>query len=188
MKKKLVTGLILIATTFLVSGFVKPPGTYTIDAEKNAITHNNKGINALEDKNYYEAIQEFSLAILLNPNTQATSVYYNNLGETYMKMGYYREAQGCFEKAIKQYNLDFLYYQNLVKSFKCQKTIRSKIKLYQSKNDKNPINNLMLGLLYVNNGEVRRGIIKLDEFCMSEPDLLITDAVRHYIKNLLPKN
>lgn len=188
MNKKLATVFLLFATTCFTSGFVKPPGTYTIDAEKNAITHNNKGINAVEDKNYYEAIQEFSLAILLNPKTQATSVYYNNLGETYMKLGYYREAQGCFEKALQQYNLDFLYYQNLVKSIKAQHCIPAKIKYYQSKSDKNPLSMIIVGLLYVNSGDVKRGIIKLDEFCMSEPDLLITDAVRNYIKSILPKN
>lgn len=187
MIKKLSTVFILFVITFIISGYTKPD-VYKIDAEKNAVIHNNLGLNAVCEQNYYEAVQEFSLAILLNPKTQATAVYYNNLGETYLKLGYFRDAQGCFEKSIKQYNLNFLYYQNLVKSFKAQKIIKSKIKVYESMNDKNPFNMIILGLLYVENGDVRRGIIKLDEFCMKEPDLLITGAVRNYIQEIVPND
>lgn len=187
MMKKSFTISILLIISFIVSGYNRPD-VYKIDAEKNAVMHNNLGLEAVSEQNYYEAIQEFSLAILLNPKTQATAVYYNNLGETYMKLGCFREAQGCFEKSIKQYHLNFLYYQNLVKSFKAQKTTGTKIKTYEILSDKNPLNMVILGLLYVENGDVRRGIIKLDEFCMREPDLLITGAVRNYIKENIPKD
>lgn len=187
MMKKLFTVLILFAMSFTASGYTRPD-VYKIDAEKNAVMHNNLGLEAVSEQNYYEAIQEFSLAILLNPKTQATAVYYNNLGETYMKVGCFREAQGCFEKSIKQYNLNFLYYQNLVKSFKAQKTIGTKIKTYEAQSEKNPLNMIILGLLYVESGDTRRGIIKLDEFCMREPDLLITGAVRSYLKEIIPKD
>ena len=187
MMKKTFTVFILLLMTFIASGYVRPD-VYKIDAEKNAITHNNLGLRAVSDQNYYEAIQEFSLAILLNPGTQATAVYYNNLGETYMKLGYFRDAQGCFEKSIKQYNLNFLYYQNLVKSFKAQKIIGTKIKFYQCKSSKDPMKMVILGLLYVANGDIRRGITKLDEFCMTEPDLLITNAISNYLKEIVPKD
>ena len=43
----------------------------------------------------------------------------------------------------------------------------------------------MLGLLYIEKGEINKGIIKLDEFCMQEPDLLITGAIKNYIKELV---
>lgn len=187
MIKKLFIAFILFVITFITSGYTRPD-VYKIDAEKNAVMHNNLGLEAVSEQNYYEAIQEFSLAILLNPGTQATAVYYNNLGETYMKLGYFRDAQGCFEKSIKQYNLNFLYYQNLVKSFKAQKIINTKIKTYEARGEKNPLNMIILGLLYVESGDIRRGIIKLDEFCMREPDLLITGAVRNYLKEIIPKD
>ena len=173
--------------SIITSGYIKPD-VYKIDAEKNAITHNNLGLRDVSEGDYYNAIQEFCIAISLNPKTQATAVYYNNLGETYMKVGYYKEAQKCFENAIAQYNLNFLYYQNLVKSFKSQKIIKSKIKTYQAKGEKNPLVMVMLGLLYVENGDKRSGIIKLDEFCMREPDLLITGAVKSYIEEILSKD
>ena len=94
--KKTVTLLILLVTTFFASGFVNPD-TYKIDAEKNAVIHNNLGLKAVSERYYYRAIQEFTLAIALNPKTQATAVYYNNLGETYLKIGYPKDAQRCFE-------------------------------------------------------------------------------------------
>lgn len=179
--------IILMFITIISSGYVRPD-VYKIDAEKNAVLHNNLGLNALCDKNYLEAIQEFSLAIGLNPNTQATAVYYNNLGETYLKLGYPKEAQKCFEESIKINCLSLLYYQNLVASFKTQNLVTKKIKVYEAKNSKNSLNMVVLGLLYAANGDVRKGIIKLDEFCMKEPDLLITPSVRDYIKTIIPKD
>lgn len=187
MRKNLATVLILFVMSFITSGYMKP-NVYQIDAGKNAIMHNSLGLKFVSEQNYYDAIQEFSLAIALNPKTQATAVYYNNLGETYMKIGYFKEAQRCFETSIAQYNLNFLYYQNLVQSFKAQKIVKTKIKVYEAKNDKNTLNMIVLGLLYVANGDVRSGIIKLDEFCMREPDLLITGAVRNYLSGIIPKD
>ena len=87
MKKFLIT-ILLAAVSLPV--FTKPGTivTYTIDPEKNAYDHNNKGIMYLEEKCYYAAIQEFKIAISLNPKTQATAVYFNNLGKTYLIIGY----------------------------------------------------------------------------------------------------
>lgn len=178
--------LVLLVATLVVCGYTRP-NVYTIDAAKNAVIHNNLGLRAVCDEDYYSAVQEFLLAIALNPKTQATAVYYNNLGEAYMKIGYFQDAQSCFENSIKQYNLNFLYYQNLVKSFKAQKIIKTKIKLYESKGEKNSLNMVLLGLLYIENDDIRRGIIKLDEFCMKEPDLLITSGVRNYLNEIVPK-
>lgn len=183
--KSLMLILALFLTTLTVSAYQKPD-VYVIDAERNAVSHNNRGLEAMDDENYFEAVQEFSLAILLNPKTQATATYYNNLGQAYMKLGCYKDAQGCFEKAIKQYSLSFLYYQNLVQSFKAQKIMKQKTAEYEQKSEKSSLSRIILGLLYVENGDVRRGIIKLDEFCMKEPSLLITPAVRSYIESIVP--
>lgn len=184
MMKKVFSILSLFLMMFITVGYQKPD-VYVIDAERNAVSHNNKGLEAMDDENFFEAVQEFSLAILLNPKTQATSTYYNNLGQAYMKLGCYKDAQGCFEKSIKQYSLNFLYYQNLVQSFKSQKILKQKIAEYEKKSEKNSLSMIILGLLYVESGDVRRGIIKLDEFCMKEPSLLITPAVRSYIDSLV---
>ena len=84
------------------SGYRKPY-KYTIDAGKDAFYHNNVGLNYLKDRIYYAAIQEFKIAIQLSPNTQATAIFKNNLGETYNFIGYPDMARVCFEDAIKLY-------------------------------------------------------------------------------------
>lgn len=180
--KKILT-IFLLATFGLISSAYTRPDVYKIDAGKNAYLHNNMGLRYVDEKWYPAAIQEFKIAISLNPNTQATAVYYNNLGDTYMKMGLYKYAQDCYQRAITQYNLNFLYYQNLAKCFKAQKALDFQIKQYAK--GKKSLDMVMLGLLYVEKGEISRGLVKLDEFCMKEPDLLITGAVRNYIKELV---
>ena len=94
-------------------------------------------------------------------------------------------AQQPYEDAIKQYSLNLLYYQNLVKCYKAQNKVSAKISEY-SKPD-NPLNKVMLGLLYIENGDVKRGTIILDGFANSEPDLLITPAVKQYLKETVKK-
>ena len=180
MKKFLILALIFVSLT--ASGYRKPD-IYVIDAHKNGAKHNDWGLRYLNEKCYYAAIQEFKIAISLNPGTQATSTYYNNLGETYMIIGYPDWAQDCFERAITQYSLNFKYYQNLAKCLKARGLLQVKIQEYSQ--DGSPLNKVMLGLLYVESGDVRRGVIILDEFAMSEPDLVITVAVKAYIKELV---
>lgn len=180
MKKILLTSLILLAV--VTSGY-KKPDVYKIDAQKNAYIHNNLGLMYVDEKTYYAAIQEFKIAISLNPNTQATAVYYNNLGEVYLTIGYPDYALDCFERAIKQYSLNFKYYQNLAKTYNMLNTVDAQIAKYSS--GKNPLNRVMVGLLYEQKGDIKRAIIILDDFVMSEPDLLITNAVKKHIKELV---
>ena len=45
----------------------------------------------------------------------------------------------------------------------------------------------MLGLLYEQTGNIKKAIIVLDEFAMSEPNLMITPAVKDYIQTLVNK-
>lgn len=159
--------------------------TYVIDPEKNAYDHNNKGVIYVEEKCYYAAIQEFKMAISLNPKTQATAVYFNNLGKVYMTIGYPQLALDCFKNAVIQYNLNFEYYQNLAKCYKQLNQLQAQLKIYQAKGDSNPLDKVMLGLLYEQSGNIKKAIITLDEFAMSEPDLVITPAVKIHIQDLV---
>lgn len=170
---------LLIIFSFLFSGYKKPE-TFVIDATKNANLHNNIGINYMKEKCYYGAIQEFKIAISINPNSQATAVYYKNIGDAYMEIGYPNLAQQPYEDAIKQYGLNFGYYQALVRCYKSLNIIPAKIKEYS--NDNNPLNKVMLGLLYIESGNSKRGITILDTFVATEPDLLITSAIKYYLK------
>lgn len=184
MRIKYVILISLIFLSFLTSGY-KKPDVYVIDATKNAFLHNNMGLRYMEERCYYAAIQEFKIAISLNPNTQATSVYYKNIGDAYMAIGYPDMAKQPYEDAIHQYSLNFQYYQNLAKCYKSLGLLNSKISEYSRGG--NALNKVMLGVLYIENGNTKRGITILDEFTVSEPDLLITPAIKQYIKDNVDK-
>ena len=174
MKKLCITSLIVLS--FLSSGY-KMTESYVIDSEQNAYIHNNKGLI------YLKAIQEFKIAISLSPNTQASSVFYNNLGECYMELGHPEMAQDCFERALQQFTLNFKYYQNLAKCYYDLGYAEEQIQ--HSYNDKNPLGMVLRGLLYEMSGDKVRAITTLDEFTSIEPDLTITEAVKQHIKELV---
>ena len=157
--------------------------TYTIDPERNAFDHNNKGIMYMEEHFYAAAIQEFKIAISLNPKTQATSVYFNNLGLVYTKIGYPKLALDCYERAVKQYNLNFDYYKNLAKCYKQLGMANSKIQTYKAQKDQ--LSKIMVGLLYEELGNKKKAVTVLDDFAMSEPELIITPAVKQHIQKLV---
>lgn len=169
---------------FICSGYRKPY-KYTIDAGKDAFYHNNVGINYLKDRIYYAAIQEFKIAIQLSPNTQATAIFKNNLGETYTFIGYPEMARVCFEDAIKLYGLNFKYYQNLAECYRTLGITNTKMK--ELAGSKTPYEKIMLGLLQIQAGQTRKGVITLDDLCSSEPDLLITPAIRQYLREVTAK-
>ena len=182
--KKLLTILILI---LMQAPAISAPGTiatYVIDPVKNAYYHNNLGIVYVEEKCYYAAIQEFKMAISLNPKTQATGIYFNNLGKVYMTIGYPDLALDCFQNALTQYNLNLEYYENLAKCYKALNKTNDELKKYQTKIE-TPLDKIMLGLLYEQTGDKKKAITVLDEFVTSEPDLLITPSVKNYIQKLV---
>jgi tetratricopeptide (TPR) repeat protein len=158
--------------------------TYVIDPVKNAYYHNNLGIMYVEEKSYYAAIQEFKMAISLNPKTQATAVYFNNLGKVYMTIGYPQLALDCFQNAVTQYNLNLEFYENLAKCYKELNMSDGKLKSYQEKLE-SPLDKVMLGLLYEQAGNKKKAITVLDDFATTEPDLIITPAVKDYIQKLV---
>lgn len=180
--------IFLLFTSIITSGYTKPivSGSYEIDAAKNAVLHNDIGLRYLEERCYYAAVQEFKISISLNPNSQSSAVAYNNLGKTYMLLGFAVQAQDCFERALKLYGLNFEYYKNLADCYTALKKDKEKIQEYKN-SQTNPLNKIMLGLLYINTGEKRSGIIVLDSFCMSEPDLIITGGVRAYLREITKK-
>ena len=173
--------IFLLFAIIFCSGYRKPD-KYIINAEKDAYLHNNRGIEYLNDRIYYAAIQEFKIAIQLSPNTQSTAVFKNNLGETYMYIGYPEMARVCFEDSLLLYGMNFKYYQNLANCYAQLGIVNSKIKQYESSS--NLYDKIMLGLLYIQSGQKRKGINTLDEICLTEPDILITPAIMQYLKEV----
>lgn len=183
--KKLLVLFLILAINSPVFAVPKTIATYVIDPEKNAFEHNNQGIVYVEEKCYYAAIQEFKMAISLNPKTQATAVYFNNLGKVYLTIGYPDLALDCFKNAVTQYSLNFEYYVNLAKCYKQLGQAQNQLQLYRKMNDNNPLNKVMIGLLEEELGNKRKAIIVLDEFAMEEPSLIITPAVKKHIEKLV---
>ena len=153
----------------------------TIQAENNAYRHNNKGLLYLEDKYYFGAIKEFQIAIDLNPNSQASSVFYYNLGNTYETIGYY--STPYFEKAVSLNPLYFDYYLKLAENYKSSGIAETKLLKYQS-DFSSPFNRILLGLLYIQTGETSTGITVLDDFCGEEENLIITKGIKDYIEKI----
>ncbi len=172
----------LVLFMFFCSGY-KKPYKYVIQAEKDAFYHNNIGLNYLKDRVYYAAIQEFKIAISLSPSTQASAIFYNNLGETYNFIGYPDAARECFEDAIRLYGLNLKYYMNLVECYKALNIVQTKIREYEQSED--VFDRIKLGLLYIQTEQYRKGVNTLDEICVQEPNLLITPALKQYIKQII---
>lgn len=159
-----------------------------IDAARNAKEHNNQGVAFLRDKDYYAAIKEFEIAIGINPNTQATSVYYNNLGHTYMKIYELTKnvtlaklAQNCFEKAVLQDCMNITYYKNLVDSYEAQGILNQKLSFLLANRAKNPYNLVIAGLIYIKQNKIGIAVTTLDDFCSQNPDLVITKDLQRII-------
>lgn len=180
--------LVVLFSVLLKAAAFANPGTivtYTIDPEKNAFDHNNKGVMYVDEKCYYAAIQEFKIAISLNPRTQATAVYFTNLGNVYMTIGYPNLALDCFKNAIIQYNLNFDYYKNLANCYNKLGQVSQQLAIYRKQAEDKPTAKVMVGLLEELLGDKKKAIMTFDEFVVAEPDLIITPAVKLHIKELV---
>jgi len=155
----------------------------TIKAENNAYRHNNKGLLYLQEKYYFGAIKEFQMAIDLLPDKQATASFYVNLGTTYEKIGYPALARPCFEKAVSINVLCFDYYLKLAQNYQKLGIASEQITVFKNKIP-SPLNDIVIGLLYIQTGEVSTGITILDNFCSKEPNLLVTEGVKEYLKKV----
>lgn len=155
----------------------------TIRAENNAYRHNNLGLMYLDENYYFGAIKEFQIAIDLLPDKQASAAYYVNLAKTYEKIGYPKLAQPCYEKAVTLNVLCFDYYLKLAENYKALDIVNEKLAEFQNKTPY-PLNDIMIGLLYIQKGDVSTGMTVLDEFCNNEPNLLVTAGVRAYMEKI----
>ncbi len=202
--KKLIL-LILCFAAFL--SFVNLPAradlnevsiTPPVDAAKNANWHNRRGANYFKEQDYFAALKEFKMAIALNPNSQSTAVYYNNLGKVYLIFGEIQRgrnltradadftlmAQTCFERAIQLDCMKFEYYKNLVRSYELLGVTASK-KAFLLKNlNVNPFNAIIIGIIYAKEGNIvpARGI--LEQFVLKNPDLIIASDVKKFLQLL----
>ncbi|MCD7879887.1 MAG: tetratricopeptide repeat protein [Candidatus Gastranaerophilales bacterium] len=175
---------LLLVFLFFISSQIFVCADETIKAQNNAYIHNNRGLMYLSENYYFGAIKEFQMAIDLNPNSQASSAYYINLADTYEKIGYYGIARPYYEKAVSLNPLCFNYYLKMTKNYKTLGIVDEKLAEFEAKKD-SPLNDVIIGLLYIQKGQVPTGITVLDDFCDKEPNLLITVGVRNYLNQIV---
>lgn len=176
LKRNILSFLFITAFVFCFCAAVDP-----LDAGKNASMHNNIAIKYLKENNYVGAIKEFQIAIDLNPNHQVTATYYYNLGMLYVRLKKYKEAKDCFENSIRLNPLYFRYYIDTVKMYKELNILDSELTKYLARQE-NPLSDLYIGLIYIEQGKRSAGITTLDNFCEKEPHLLVTAGVKNYLK------
>ena len=87
---------------------------------------------------------------------------------------------------MKRELIENLSKQNngILKTSDVEKLGITKTKIAEYKTSDSIYDKIMLGMLYIKTGETRRGVILLDEICQSNPELLITPAIRAYLKEV----
>jgi len=190
--------LLIIFTAFLFLGapaFAYGEGiVQPIDAQNNAQMHNNQGVLYLRERDYLAAIKEFKIAIAINPKTQASATYYNNLGCAYLEIAKLQSthanlkkegdfahfAQISFEDAIKLDGMNLTFYKNLVDTFYYQGTMnKSYLKYRDSKND---FDKIIVGFIHQKQGRTEAAKTVFDEFVSQNPNLLISKSLAQYIQ------
>lgn len=169
-----------------------------VDAQKNANLHNLRGTQYYREMDYFAALKEFKIAIAINPNSQSTAVYYNNLGKVYLVFGeiqrsrhltrqdadFSEMAKACFERAIMQDCMKFEYYKNLVDSYALLGITAQKKDFLLKNKDKNPFNEIIVAIILANEGKNAPAKALLQNFAANNPDLIITNDVQKFIKAL----
>ena len=174
--------LLALVVYILLQGSV-----FVIDPAENAVWHNEKGVQYLNDGYISSAIDEFKLAVSLSPNSATSASFLNNLGIAYSKIHKYDWAIACFQKAINLNPYFIDYYKNLVKAYKSKNeliniTIKY-VKLLRKHNSDSKAW-LILGLTYEELGYKDYAKKSLEQFKKLEPQSIITPGVDDIIKNL----
>ena len=158
-----------------------------IDLSKNAVLHNQRGVVNLQDGYYFEAVQEFKIAIALKPDAAVTATFYSNLGLAYLKINKYKWAIDCFEKALA-INPNFLeYYLNLVQAHKSNGSLDNLLNQYKKEIAANSDNSnaiLMCGLIMKERGQYSQAKKYLDKYRMLESDVILSNAVKRVIDDM----
>lgn len=176
--------LLLLCLTIIFSGYNEP-----LDSTTNAPFHSNKGIYYMRLQQWNSAIQEFKIAIALNPNSPANSTYYNNLGVIYNKIGKHAWAQEAYEQAIKRNPIFLEYYIGLVDTYGYMGTLKSHLAEYKKLTDKDSMNSyawLMKGLIYNKMCDKKHAYESLKIFTIIESQEILRNAVFKLMEEINP--
>jgi tetratricopeptide (TPR) repeat protein len=195
LSKCLLLSVILVMLLFLQqAGFAQEPTfgkvspvNSNINAINDCITHHNKGIAFMEAGYPLHAIDEFKLALMLNPNSTMSATVYNNMGRAYEMMRSYNLAITCYQHAIK-INPDFsLYYKNLVNAYRAKKALKQAQVDYEKIvkiNSQDAQAYFILALIYMGNENNTRALQAFKKVVSLEPNIELTRSAQKYITKL----
>lgn len=157
------------------------------NALSSAITHNKKGLTFLESGYPLHAVNEFKIALMLNPNTTMSASIYNNLGQAYEMLRAYDLAIASYQHAIK-INPDFaIYYKNLVYVYKAKRSLDKAQKEYEtiiSINKDDAQAYFVLGLISLETSQNEKAKEYFSKFIQLEPNVDLANAAKKYLANL----
>ncbi len=168
-----------------------------IKAKSNAQVHNNLGTNYFNEKDYFAAIKEYRIAIGINPDSQTTATYFNNLGKVYLVLGeiqtknrlttagggdFSKMAQISFEQAILLDCMKFEYYQNLIRAYELTGIMEAKKRYFLANTEKNPFNVIPAAIILAKQGDITYANMLLDDFTSKNPNIIITDDLKKFMK------
>lgn len=154
-----------------------------VDAVKNARVHAGLGNIYFDEGNYAAALDEYNIAYQLTKETNSYAPYLYNIANCAIKINDYSLALQAVREAIKKDCMNITYYKMLVECY-------SKIGILQKelnrclKDNFNPYNRIVAGLIYVKLNQKTNAKIIFDEFINQNPDMLITYDVKELLKEL----
>lgn len=155
----------------------------TIDATKNARLHNNMGNIYFEEGNYVSALAEYKIAYGLTVNSSVSATYLYNIARCSMVSGYYQNAKTALLAAINKDCINMTYYKTLVDCIYVMGDSQKELNKYL-KDNKNPYNKIVAGLIYLKTGKKSKAKSVFDDFIIEYPDMIITADVKNILKKI----
>lgn len=159
----------------------------SIDVHDMAITHNRRGNEYLKAGYPLHAVNEFKIAIMLNPNSTMSATLYNNLGRSYEMVRQYELAISSYQHAIRV-NPEFSrYYKNLINAYKAQRTLTKACHNYETVVKENPKDAqawYTLGLIYYEQKKYLDAQEAFNTFIELEPNVELAIAAKKYLKKM----
>ncbi|MBQ7287198.1 MAG: tetratricopeptide repeat protein [Candidatus Gastranaerophilales bacterium] len=156
---------------------------HEINAVNNARLHSNMGNIFFDEKKYISALKEYEIAYNLAPNHQASGVYLHNIAKCYVVIGDFVSAKNAIEGAIKKDCINMTYYEMLVDLLIKLKIEEQEIDKY-IKDNKNPYNRIIIGLIYLKTDRIMQAKITFDDFVEEYPDMIITQDVKTLLRKI----